>query len=107
MTSRFPSAVLEMTVVHIFIRCFFSLNQLELEARPMLYHLPVSCTQPLLSHQLGADPVSPLGRLPAPAQVTSRSPASLRDGVLGSSPPRELLQLLASTKPSSQETPGL
>lgn len=44
-----PSAVTAMSVVHIFSRCFLSLNQLELEARPMLYHLPASCTQTLLS----------------------------------------------------------
>lgn len=58
-----PSAVTVMSVVHIFMRCFLSLNQLELEARPMLYHLPASCTQTLLSVGRRAVPCcSPHGR---------------------------------------------
>lgn len=92
--------VSEMTVVHIFIRCFFSLNQLELEARPMLNHFPVSCTQSLLSHRLHTDPISPFGHQPATAQATSLShagPTARWDpGILV---PTELLQLLVSTKP--------
>lgn len=86
MTSRFPSAVAEMTVVHIFIRCFFSLNQLELEARPMLYHLPVSCTQPPLSPRPHRDP-----------RLAPRPPASPRPGHC--SPPPVSLRPMAGWRP--------
>lgn len=40
--SRFPSSVGVTTVVHILITCLFSLNHRELEARPMLYQVPVN-----------------------------------------------------------------
>lgn len=74
----------------------------------MLNHFPVSCTQPLLSHQPDIDPISPLGHQPATAQATSPSPGS---PTAGRGPwvlvPTELLQLLVPTKPTSQETPGV
>lgn len=54
-----PSAVTVMSVVHIFMRCFLSLNQLELEARPMLYHLPASCTQTAQRGQEGCAMLQP------------------------------------------------
>lgn len=72
----FPSAVVEMTVVHIFIRCFLSLNQLELEARPMVYHLPAICTQPLLSHRPGGTGVSAHQPQPRPRPLCQPQPCS-------------------------------
>lgn len=65
----------------------------------MLYHLPVSCTQSPLSPswaQMMFHPSAPTS--PSPGQSLS-----LQDSVPGSSFHRELLQLLATTKPRNKE----